>query len=588
MRLALIVISALFLTSSVPCTAAKTWDVKSDMWVATDALGRSLPGYEECGPPRADKTVGMFYLLWFGPHGQAGPYDITKILKANPKHPKWESGWHHWGESELGYYLSDEEYVMRKHLNMFVSADIDMIFIDVTNGFRYTDLYMKLCKILTQMRNDGIRIPQICFLANTASDAVVTGLYEEFYAKNLYPELWYRWKGKPLMLASPDGLSKEIQDFFTFRQTWAWHDPNGWYKDGHDKWTFCDLYPQAVGWHEKGKAEQVSVTAAQHPVNTNTGRSYHAGREPRRDKYGLCKETPQGLFFAEQWRRAFEVDPEMVMIASWNEWAAIRFTDLRLSFCGKMIEKGETYFVDSYNQEYSRDIEPMKGGHTDNYYYQMIANIRKYKGVRPPEVASAPKKIKIDGKFQDWASVGPEFRDYIGDTEHRNCKGWGDAGTYVNNTGRNDFVRVKVARDSACVYFYAETKQPITRFTDPRWMQLFIDIDCNPRNGWHGYDYLVNADAPSAGATTIKKNLTGWKWSAGSRVSYAVSGNKMELAIPRAALGLTGVRDLKLDFHWADNIQKPDIIEFAVSGDSAPDRRFNYRYTTMPVTYRKR
>jgi hypothetical protein len=35
------------------------------------------------------------------------------------------------------------------------------------------------------------------------------------------------------------------------------------------------------------------------------------------------------------------------------------------------------------------------------------------------------------------------------------------------------------------------------------------------------------------------------------------------------------------DFHWADNIQAPDdIIEFGVSGDSAPNRRFKYRYQT--------
>ena len=38
----------------------------------------------------------------------------------------------------------------------------------------------------------------------------------------------------------------------------------------------------------------------------------------------------------------------------------------------------------------------------------------------------------------DWADVGPEFRDNIGDTVHRNHPGWGTAGPYVDNTGRND------------------------------------------------------------------------------------------------------------------------------------------------------
>jgi hypothetical protein len=35
-----------------------------------------------------------------------------------------------------------------------------------------------------------------------------------------------------------------------------------------------------------------------------------------------------------------------------------------------------------------------------------------------------------------------------------------------------------------------------------------------------------------------------------------------------------------LDFHWTDNAQPlGDLTEFALHGDSAPDRRFNYRYT---------
>jgi hypothetical protein len=36
---------------------------------------------------------------------------------------------------------------------------------------------------------------------------------------------------------------------------------------------------------------------------------------------------------------------------------------------------------------------------------------------------------------------------------------------------------------------------------------------------------------------------------------------------------------LRFDFKWGDNQQKDgDIVEFAIHGDSAPDRRFNYRY----------
>ena len=91
-------------------------DVKSDTWVAIDSLGRSLPGYAECGPPRTGKVVGIFYLLWHK-SGCPGPFDITDILAANPSNPQWGNCYwnHHWGQSELGYYLSMDPYVIRRH-----------------------------------------------------------------------------------------------------------------------------------------------------------------------------------------------------------------------------------------------------------------------------------------------------------------------------------------------------------------------------------------------------------------------------------------------------------------------------------------
>lgn len=575
----LIILSSILLLGSIAHAQNKTWDVMSDTWTATDALGRKLPGYEECGPPREGKYVGIFYFIWQGQHGTSGPYDITKILAADPSNPKWgpEGAFHHWGESENGYYLADDEYVIRRNARMLADAGVDVIILDVTNAATYTPVYMKLFSIYRQLRSEGLDVPQICFITNSFSEKVVPQLYEELYSKNLYPELWFRWQGKPLILSKPDGVSPEIRDFFTFRQSWAWN-AGEWFGDGRDKWPWLDHYPQKPGWHVEGVPEEISVCVAQHPT-TNIGRSFHDGKQPSPADF----KTAEGLCFAEQCKRALEVDPQFVFITGWNEWVAQRFpadgkNDMRL---GHMLKKGDPVFVDAYNEEYSRDIEPMKGGHTDNYYYQMISFIRRFKGVRQPEKASSRKTIKIDGSFDDWKSVRPEFRDYIGDTEHRNSVGWGDAGTYINNTGRNDFVKLKVARDSKFVYFYAETKEAITNHTDPNWMLLFIDSDCNPATGWNGYDYLVNDMVIDSKTTTIKKNLGGWKWSKGVQVPFRVAGNKMEIAIPRSAIGLSAKGNITFDFHWADNIQKKgDIIEFSVSGDSAPSRRANYRYTT--------
>lgn len=561
----------LFITSTA--LFAEGIDLKPDTWTATDALGRTLPGYTECGPPRVGKFVGIFYFLWSGAHGTGGPYDITKILADDPANPKWgpETSFHHWGESELGYYVSDDAYVIRKHARMLANAGVDTLIFDATNNVTYLPTVKKLCRIYSELRAAGEKTPQFCFI--TRSESAVNSLFDKFYSKNLYPDLWFRWQGKPLILALATEYRPEVRDFFTFRESWAWTGGDTWFGDGHDKWPWLDFYPQIPGWHIKGVPEEVSVSVAQHPT-TNIGRSYHDGIEPE----PADQRPAEGLWFAEQWKGALKIDPEFIYITGWNEWVAQKFVSRGTdTLAGRVLPVGETYFVDDYTEEYSRDIEPMKGGHTDNYYYQMIAGIRRFKGVRPDELASKPKSIRIDGKFDDWNDVRPEYRDTAGDIERRYSRGWGKAGIYINRTGRNDLVSLKVARDADNVYFYAETKSVLSDFKKPNWMLLFIDADNDFKTGWNGYDYLVNRSVIDGRKTALCQwTDAGWKRSA--VIPYRALSNKLEISIPRKALGMTG-KPVSFDFHWADNIQKQDdIIEFAVSGDSAPDRRFNYQY----------
>jgi len=557
-----------------PCSDGWAFrDVYSDTWAATDALGRELPGYEECGPVREGRYVGVFYFLWLGGHGTGGPYDITKLLAERPENPTYgpQGAFHHWGEPEAGYYLSDSEYVIRRHARMLAEAGVDTLIFDVTNGFTYTATYMKLCGIYREMRQAGDYTPQVCFLTHSNSAGVIKKLYDELYSKGLYEELWFRWKGKPLILGGAEGLDVKIREFFSVRDCWAW-------THGKDTWSWLDHWPQQYAWHEaQDRAEEVSVSVAEHPT-TNIGRSHSGVREPVHDKYGLTATTGDGIYFGKQWDKALDIDPEFVFITGWNEWVAQRFIAKNgQGFLGEKLGEGQTFFVDQYNQEYSRDIEPMKGGHGDNYYYQMVAGIRRYKGVRQRVASGEARTIRIDGDFSDWQGVKTEYRDWVGDTEHRKEKGWGSAGEYVDATGRNDFAVMKVAHDWRNVYFYVQTKEAITRWDDPHWMMLFIDSDGEKATGWEGYDYLINGEVADDETSTLKRSVSGWDWNEKGRVKYKVKGNEMEIAVRRAAIGQE--RKVGFDFHWADNIQKDgDIVEFAASGDSAPSRRFNYRY----------
>ncbi|MDO8587465.1 MAG: chitobiase/beta-hexosaminidase C-terminal domain-containing protein [Armatimonadota bacterium] len=560
-------------------------DLKSDTWVAADGLGRTLEDYTDCGPTRPGKFVGFGYEPWFLNTSGAdlyGPYNIREMEEANPNNPQYGPFLtiHYWDEPELGYYLSDDEYVIRKHAQMLTDLGADTIIVDVTNALIYPEAMSAILNVFRQMRGEGNNTPQIVFFACTGTSGVVQSLYDMYYAFEPDSDLWFRWEGKPLLLTcSPEQVPPALQSFFATRKTWGLMASI----DEPDEWSFMQLTPQPWGYHTPGVPEEIAVSAAQQETYmsepTAHGRSYRNGSEPP-----VWQRNYFGYNFIEQWQRALSVDPDFAFAWCWNQWTTFRF-----------LIDGKNIFHDVYSEEFSSDIEPMKGGHTDTYYYQVADYIRRFKGVRSPDAASAIKTITVDGDFADWDTVGPEFPDTIGDTAHRDHLGWGFSSPgvrthYTDTSGRNDFVRFKSARDFSYVYFYAETAQNITSYTDPNWMLLFIDADGNSANGWHGYDYLVNSQVTDSSATTLKRSLGGWNWTDVSSVSYRVIGNKMEVRIPKMDLGLTGT-NLTLDFHWADNPSLPiqgragegsqdDIIQFGVSGDSAPNRGFNYRYTT--------
>ena len=575
-------------------------DLQSDTWVATDALGRSLPGYAECGPRKENRFVGMFYFVTHNNNGaKEGPYNVTEILAADPVNPRWGGGTHYWGEPETGYYIMKDEWMIRRHARQLVDAGVDVIILDNTNDRIYKDVFVFIADVFRKMRAEGEKTPQIACLASQNS---VMQLWDEIYSRGLYADLWFRWKGKPLLMFGQHIIGdrqlmddvrfpKEITDFFTIRQSWAWTTLK-WYDNGHDEWPWVDHYPQSVGWHESpDRPEYVPVAVAQHPLS-NIGRSFKDGVEPERNEYDVTPVTDRGLYFDQQWQRALEVDPEFVFVTGWNEWTAGQMTRTNQDYeeemkkwdffpgakCGKggrEVRMGEGYFIDQYNQEYSRDIEPMKGGHSDNYYYQLVANVRKYKGVERPEPVGAPVTIDIEGDFDQWRWVKKSYYDHVGDVTHRNSPGNFAAGPYINETGRNDIVESKVARDDDYVYFYVKTAEALTPHTDPYWMLLFIDADKSHETGWEGYDLLVNAEFKNDRTSTVK-TYDGESWSGSKGVAFRYEGNEMMVRVPRSYFG-SG--KLAFDFHWADGIQKlGDIEEFFLNGDQAPSRRANYRF----------
>ena len=548
----------------------------------------------------------MFFVIWHGTSGYdtymkqlpdegvripqptdtLSPYDNQKLMTENPQNPQYGPQWvfHHWGEPYLGYYLADDDWVIRKHAQMLTDAGVDVIIVDLTNAVIYLPQLKNLCKVYTQIRETGGRTPQLSFIFNTQARETVQRLYDNFYAKGLYKDLWFYWKGKPLILCPPQDVTPQFADFFTIRHSWFCSLPEWeWFGDGRDKWPWADYYPQNAGWHESpDKPEAVSVAPATHPITDGgrvrrVGRSYHNGQQP--DK--AHQHSEQGLCFAEQFSRAMELDPEFVFFAGWNEWTAIRIIDHNdFLKCGdRDLKEGDTYFWDLYNHEYSRDIEPLRGDYGDNYYYQMADFIRRFKGTKPSPTFTTTDTIRIDGQTDEWKPVQAAYADDKGDIAFRNHFGYGRMGQLVNTTGRNDIVQAKVANDGTYLYFYVKTASDITPYKDKNWMRLFINVIGSDKPNWEHFQYMINGEVTDETTTSLAVCRGNWDWETQQEISYRVEGSEMELAIPMASLGIKNVRDFKIDFKWIDNaVSKGDIQECLTDGDAAPNGRFRYRY----------
>ncbi|MCC7493193.1 MAG: hypothetical protein IT204_12625 [Fimbriimonadaceae bacterium] len=548
-------------------------DLASDTWAAVDGLGRRLPDHAAVGAPRPDKTVGIFYFTWLGEHTQ-GVYDLSKMLAANPTDPAYgpRHAFHFWGEPRFGYYRSDDPWVQRKHLQLLADAGVDVLFLDATNAFTYDHVVRSLCQQMRALAATGRRVPQFAFLLNSRHQTVAPKLYQEWYQAGLYPECWFRWQGKPLLLSPSEGLSDELRGFFTLRQSWAWTKGAQWFGDGRDKWPWLDHHPQGYGWSAApDRPEMVPVAIAQHPTS-NIGRSFHGGRQPAPGDV----QPAVGLCFAEQWQRALAVDPELIFVTGWNEWVAQRFIvdgEHGPGFLGRRTNRGETFFVDQYNQEFSRDAEPMVGGHGDAYYFQLIDGIRRFKGVRSVPPLSAPVSLRPGQGFAGWAAVGPDYLDDLEDTTVRDHPGFPPLPNYVNRSGRNDFALAKVARDAQQVSFYIRCAAPISA-PGPHWMTLLLNTAGDPTTGWEGYDLIVNRLPPENGRAVVERCTGGWAWERVTTVPLEVAGAELQVALPRA---LFGPGPLRCWFKWADNLPpEPTALDFLDRGDCAPNARFAY------------
>ena len=597
--------------------------VMPDTWVFTDGLGRRSLTNAEVGDPREDRTLAIFYWTWHASQGaSAKSFNVQKFLDAEEAkgvdlsaiiNDYSYAGWpgagyqNFWDEPIYGYYRTNDEWVLRRHAELLANAGVDVVFTDNTNGtFTWRDSYTPLLETWTTAQKDGVAAPKVSFMlpfaANADSVTQMKALYLDIFREGSFRSLWYWLDGKPMLMAYASGLSaadplqKEIKSFFTFRANVPGYTDR---TSNLKSWGWLSMYPQTVYYSKAsqitgGTPEQITVGVAQnhnyvtHQLSAMNGpntadRTYTSkGYDTRPDA------LLRGANFEEQFEYALDVDPKVIFVTGWNEWIAGRYEE----WCGV-----KNAFPDEFNAKASRDLEPSRGVLKDHYYYQLVNFVRQYKGVRAIPEPTGMKTVTVGGGAAQWADVGPYFAGYIGNTADRDASGYGGI-RYTERSARNDLIGAQIARDTDMIYILVECAEEITPFTDPLWMNVYLDTT-GENDGWNSFNYVINRTAPKDGSTALLERFTGKEFETEkvADVKYSVSGRYLEIAVKKSDLGISG-NDFTLNFSVTDNVHDAsdagrksggktvytsftgDILDFYTSGDVMPGGRFKFSYVS--------
>lgn len=563
----------------------------SENVTAVDQFGRS---FSPVSSYKSDKKVGMFFWLWIGQPYAKNIYDATKIsqmpfgnkmlydfkYQVDSISPNGQA--HYWGEPIWGYYNSDDEWVIRRQIQMLTAAGIDFIVFDATNSVTYPEVYQKILKVISEYINAGFKAPKAAFYTHSRSINTTKKLYRELYNKNIYPDSWYCVNGKPFIIAytsveddiaeaiirndtlyKPDPLPQELLNYFSFRKP---------------QWPFDPVYENGFPWIEWQYPQpehnnMINVTVASHPnvpmskTITQGVENWGRGWDPLQKK-NISENVDKGTFFQLQWDYALKVNPDTIFVGGWNEWIAI-----------KQPWGGEYMLCDAASKEFSRDIEPMKGGYQDAFYIQLIKNIRKYKGVDNTSTYSYSKKIDINQGIKQWEEVKFCYVNTDYKMLSRNSFGGAKTIKYSMKGPLNRLQKIKVCHDAENIYFLIQSENEIKINNDSsNSLNIFIGTGKTEQKGWEGYEYVIGraGNNQSRLVEKLEKDFTGIE---SGKALYHIEGKYMQIKLPRKAAGLDSPGD-KFYFKVADGINEPEnIVDYYVSGISMPLGRLSFTYS---------
>lgn len=532
-----------------------------------------------------EKDVGMFYFLWHGSSSKT-THNITEQLANNPS-TLWNktanvNQYHYWGEPLFGYYKSTDKWVIRKHVEMFIAAGVDFLIFDTTNAVTYMPEVNEVCTALSIYKEDGWDVPEIAFYTNSYSIRTMNELYNDFYKQGLWEDLWYKPDGvHPMIIGAqtpeqdrkivgdpsyfPDPLSEEFLNFFDLRDTQWPFDP---FKENGYPWIEW-TYPQPV---HNGV---INVAVAEHPDlpfsssikdrNRNWGRGYNFETHQN-----VEADMRKGTNFQSQWNTAINnPNVKTAFVTGWNEWIAL-----------KLIQHGEVSFVDCATEEFSRDIEPMKGGYEDAFYLQLCDNIRRFNGLRENFKPSDKATIDINGPLSQWDNIRNVYQAMSQAAIRQGRGDWSVDNKTLYKYGKvtNNIQRVKVTNDKENIYFLISCQRDIVKSADETFMNVFIGLNDLKLTGWEGYSFVIDGNG---NISSLDKD--GKRTEIG-KAEVSISGKNAQFKIPMRTLG-TDASQQGIYFKVADGVtdensgfSHTEIMDYYQVGKSLPMGRLSYYY----------
>ncbi|MBE9601380.1 hypothetical protein [Pedobacter sp. MC2016-24] len=337
---------------------------------------------------QGERYVTIFYAVWSNETIQRSLYGSDVYNMASTAYsPYPQFNW--WGKpayaashgdgtiknNYLMYLNNDPEQpntgLIDYHADLLSQAGVDFITLDLTNGAQQHIVNGAKALCLRYQWRIAHQYPTpkiVCWVLDEATLKAVEKQIFEVYDE----EIFFNYLGKKLLLiAKPDtaliqGDSKQPAvpvngrfRHYSSRHCWGLSAVKG------SCWSFKSntAIPPPAFYYE-GKPEQMAAAVA-------TQSTYMTTDGINADQEAIGRQ--KGAFFNTYMEAAKTVQPTFLFIHSWNEWAA-----------QNLGSQAAPHFTDLWKTEYSADIEPMSGGHGDQYYQLMKTKIGEFKRAGRP------------------------------------------------------------------------------------------------------------------------------------------------------------------------------------------------------------